>query len=112
MSREHPDPTVFIRLRKLIQAEEDRTRQYAKRVRISKGIAQELMVMEAEDWLAASNGFSNIESCKKLADDFLRQGEIAANGLSISPEVGPILEVSEETSSPDVEIIVGHPWQH
>ncbi len=109
MSKEQPDPAAFVRLRKLIQDEEDLTRQYARRVRISKNIARDLMAMEAEDWLEASKGFADLNFCRELANDFLRRGEIAATGLSISV-IGPVLEVSDDDSATEVEITVGLPW--
>lgn len=96
-------------LRNRIQEEEDRTRQNAKKVRISVAVAQDLMVMEAEDWLKEAKGFTDWEFCKKLASAFLREGEKAANGLSLSI-VGPILEVAEDYDAPDVEITLGNPW--
>jgi len=110
MSKEHPSAAHFERLRDLIDAEEERTQQYARRVRISQDVATDLMAMEAEDWHLASRGFTDIEDCDKLANDFLRRGVVAVNGLSISI-IGPVLEVAEDLSAPDVEITLGLPYQ-
>ena len=109
MSKENPNPAHFEHLRALIDAEEERTQQYARRVRISDSVANGLMAMEAEDWHAASRGFTELADCARLANDFLRRGTAAANGLSISV-LGPVLEVSEDLDAPDVEITLGLPY--
>ncbi|MFZ2276575.1 MAG: hypothetical protein WAW39_02205 [Prosthecobacter sp.] len=108
MSKQNPDASRFEHLRELIRVEEQRTNQQASRVRISYEIAADLMGMEAEDWYAAGKGFSDMDYCTRLANDFLRCGIAAANGLSISV-VGPILEVAEDQAAPPVEIAQGIP---
>ena len=67
------------------------------------------MGMEAEDWMEASRGFTDLKFCVELANDFLKRGESAANGLSISI-IGPVIEVADSDAAPDVEIVVGLQW--
>ena len=110
MSKAQPSTAHFDRLRELIAAEEERTQQYARRVRISHDVAKGLLAMEAEDWHLASRGLTELVDCNRLANDFLSRGIVAANGLSISI-IGPVLEVAEDLSAPDVEIAQGIPYQ-
>lgn len=105
MKKDH----ALSRLRQKIKAEEQRTRQYALRVRISRSMGRDLAAMEAEDWHDASNGWTEMAQCNKLANDFLREGEAAARGLRLSV-VGPVLEVSDAHDAPDIEILAGIPF--
>ena len=98
--------THFPKLRQMIRDEEERQGMVASHVRISKKAANELLGLSAKDWYEESNRSKSMAECRKLADDFITKGEIAANGLSISP-VGPVIEVSEDLKAPLVEILKG-----
>jgi hypothetical protein len=102
MTKDH----ALSRLLRRIKEEEQRTRQYAVRVRISRSVGLDIAAMDAADWHDASNGWTEMDQCKKLASDFLKEGEAAAQGLRLSV-VGPVLEVSTVHDAPDVEIIEG-----
>lgn len=98
------------RLLRRIKDEEQRTSQYALRVRISSAVALDLAAMKAEDWHDASNGWTEMPQCEKLASDFLNEGTAAANGLRLSV-AGPVLEVSSSHNGPDLEISQGIPFE-
>jgi hypothetical protein len=98
------------KLHRRIKEEEQRTKQYAGKVRISRFTALDLAGMEAADWHEASNGWTELEQCKVFASEFNKRGEMAANGLKLSV-VGPVLEVSTDPDAPDVEITQGIPFE-
>lgn len=110
MNKSKPSSAHFDHLRTLIDAEEIRTKQSAQRVRISRAIARNLASLNAEDWQLACGGFTDLEGCGRIAQDFIIRGSTAANGLKIS-EVGPVLEVADGFSAPEVEITQGKPKQ-
>lgn len=98
--------THFPQLRQMIRDEENRQGMLASHVRISKRAANELLGLDAKDWFEECGGSKSMDDCRRIADDFLARGEVAANGLSISP-VGPVIEVSEDLKAPLVEILKG-----
>ena len=72
------------RLLRRIKEEEQRTRRYAVRVRISRSVGLDIAAMDAANWHDASNGWTEMDQCKKLASDFLKEGEAAVQGLRLS----------------------------
>jgi len=105
MAKDNP----LSRLHAKIEQEEQRTKQHALRVRISRTEALDLAGMDAADWHDASNGWTEMPQCRKLAGDFLRDGIAAAHGLRLSV-ADPVLEVALPHDAPDVEITEGIPY--
>lgn len=99
----HASAQHFNRLRALIKAEEVRTGQHARMVRISAEIADNLVAMNVGDWEAS--GFSSKDS-DRIAGKLFPEGRHGVNGLSVSI-FGPLVSVSEDLAAPDVEIIEG-----
>jgi hypothetical protein len=100
--------THFPELRQMIRDEEDRRGLSAVSARISKRAANEFLGMGAKEWREESGGEKSIEECRAFVADFDEKGEVAANGLKISP-VGPTVVVSEDPKAPLVEILNGIP---
>tara|TARA_R110002049_G_scaffold222886_1_gene394516 strand:- start:2946 stop:3329 length:384 start_codon:yes stop_codon:yes gene_type:complete len=109
MPSDNPNIAPFTSLRSLVNQEEDRTQQYARRVRVSKSVALELVKMDSDDWHAAGRGFFEMNDCRRISSVFLREGEDALNGMSFSI-VGPVFSVATDLDAPDVEILEGIPF--
>ena len=109
MSNYRPDALEFRRLMAQIRAEEQRTRQRAEVVRISRDLAAGLLEMQEIDWYAACMEHGDAEFCARVAADFVEDGIQAVNGLAL-PGNGPVLELADEPDAPNVEIIVGTAW--
>ena len=109
MPKENPKTEPFTNLRSLVNQEEDRTQQYAHRVRVSHSIALSLAGMDEHDWYAAGKGFFKRHECRRISSVFLKEGEAALNGMSFSV-IGPRFEVASSLDAPDVEILEGSPY--
>lgn len=109
MPKENPNAAPFTNLRALVNREEDRTRQYACKVRVSRSIALSLAGMDEHDWYAAGKGFLKRRECRRISSIFLKEGEFALNGMSFSV-VGPRFEVASSRDAPDAEILEGIPF--
>lgn len=109
MSETLPNTVPLKRLWLLIHYQEERIRQVATLVRISRTVASDLMSMTATDWYASGDGTADMAECELIADAFQRDGIAAANGLRLAP-YGPVLEVAEGPHAPEVHILHGVPY--
>lgn len=97
----------YYTLRRLIEAEHERTKQYSSRVRIRLDLGAALCLLRKEDWEKVSSDRGLLEDSAALEARFKKDGAAAANGLKLWA-MGPYLEVGTP-NDPKVTILVGTP---